>query len=646
MNRTDSFRVFETNADERLASYCDHLTKPPPVRAATKQKWIQLRGELRERLVESLGLNPLPERLPVDPKLGEPLELEGCRLQRIRWRAWPESRSTGWLCAPVGAEGPRPAVLCFLGDAKTSEARRFLISMARLGFIAMTIDLVEVSDSSIGLTPFTVSTWGAMRALDYLAGRPDVDRERLGVLGAAGGALPAAVLMATDDRPRVIVLESAPFESEARPGPGAPSAPYGLHRDISWSGVYAIPSPRALLFLTSGPDGEAVDQEDGLAELLAIYRLWQQPDRLAHQRLPGAGACDLHVREAAYTWFVRELRGDRKSPPVTEPPAAPADDQPMVIAESDAAPPVETLLAWFRKRVPAQPPQIESKQSRRSYQERVREDVRGLLGAEEPITLAPWFDDADEKPAASAAGAEDGSTRRIRRLSLRSEWGVRVPAIWVPGSGDAPWRVVIALHPSGKSVALRTPLVRGLQREGYAVLAPDLRFQGEQALLAAPDTGSWGRPVAGMSVTDVQACIEWLYGRADVDPRWVTVAGKGDLGVVALLAGGLDERVSITIADCADTTYRDGGEGLPVIPNILRVVDVPQIASLVAPRRLWLYRVPEERVGFSSRRYYDWTRRTYQSLGEQDALTLSTRGEPEAAEILDWLSTRPRRSKR
>ncbi|MGV3720719.1 MAG: hypothetical protein ACO1SX_07390, partial [Actinomycetota bacterium] len=579
MNRIDSFRVFETNADERLASYCDHLTRPAPVRASTKQKWIQQRGALRESLLQSLGLNPLPERLPVDPKMGEPMDGDGYRLQRIRWRAWPEVRSTGWLCAPVGVEGARPAVLCFFNDATAPDARRFLISMARLGIVAMSIDPVDVVDPSIGITPYTVSTWGAMRALDYLAGRADVDRDRLGVLGAAGGAQAAAVLMAADDRPRVFVLESAQFDSDPRPAPGASVTPYGLHRFIGWPGVYAIPSPRALLFLTSGPDGEAVDQEDGLAELLAIYRLWQQPDRLAHQHLTTAGGFDQAVREAAYTWFVRELRGDRKSPPVAEPEWLPSDAHVEEATEDSTA--AHELLGWFRKRVPAQPPQIESKQSRRSYQDRVRDDLRTLLGADQPITLAPWFDSPESKPGSDGADSEDRSTRRIQRLSLRSEWGVRVPAIWVPGSGDAPWRVVIALHPSGKSVALRTPLVRGLQREGYAVLAPDLRFQGEQALLAAPDTAAWGRPVAGMAVTDVQACIEWLSGRADVDPRWLTIAGKGAYGVVALLAGGLDERVSVTVADCAETTYRDGGEGLPVIPNVLRVADVPQIASLV-----------------------------------------------------------------
>jgi len=641
MNRTDSFRVFETNADVRLASYLDHLTKPVPARATTKQQWIAFRGEVRDRLLQALGLSPLPERLPVDPRFGDSLEGEGFRLQRIRWRIWPELRAAGWLCAPTGEATGRPAVVCFLGSMEHGAARGLQIAMARLGFVTLLIDPIEVLDSAIGLTPYTVSTWSAMRALDYLAGRPDVERERLGVLGAAGGAEAAALLLAIDDRPRVVVLESPPFECDARS-----DTPPGLLGVTGWPGVLAIPSPRALLLLSTGADGESLDQDEGVAELRAIYRLWQQPDRLAQQHFTGAKGLDQDVREAAYTWFNRELRGDRKAPPTLEPEAQPGDELTESAPTIEGPSPAEELLAAFRRRVPAQPPQIESRQSRRGYQERVREDLRALLGHEEPTTLAPWFDEVDEGGTESPSGNDPKSTRRVRRLSIRSEWGVRVPAIWVPGAGEGPWRIVIALHPAGKTVALRTPLVRGLQREGYAVLAPDVRFQGEQSLLVPRDFAAWGRPAAAMALTDVQACIEWVYGRADVETRTVMVLGKGEHGVIGLLAGGLDERVTVTVADCGETTYRDGGAGLPVIPNILRVADVPQIASLVAPRRLWLYRVPEERVGFSSRRYYDWTRRTYQSLGEPDALVLSTRGEPEPAELIDWLATKPRRVKR
>jgi hypothetical protein len=223
---------------------------------------------------------------------------------------------------------------------------------------------------------------------------------------------------------------------------------------------------------------------------------------------------------------------------------------------------------------------------------------------------------------------------------------VRIPALWLPAPEPSPWPALVALHPDGKAAALASPLVRGLHAAGWAVLAPDVRLRGEMRRDWLHNGVIWGRPEAGMAAHDTRTCVDWLLEQDGIDPRAVTLLGEGDLGVVALLAAGLDERITATVADCRETTYRDGGEGLPPIPNILRVADVPQIASLVAPRPLWLYRVPEERVGFSSRRYYDWTRRTFQSLGEQEALRMATGAAPDAHALAEWLSRRIRRAKR
>jgi hypothetical protein len=51
-----------------------------------------------------------------------------------------------------------------------------------------------------------------------------------------------------------------------------------------------------------------------------------------------------------------------------------------------------------------------------------------------------------------------------------------------------------------------------------------------------------------------------------------------------------------------------------------------------------LVSVPADRSGFSSRRYFDWTRRTFQSLGAEDALTLRAEPLPPPAELARWLA--------
>lgn len=650
MTRVDPFRVFPTSAAERLHAYYERLTDPIPLRARTKAAWLERRAVVRQQVVEALGLSPMPDRLPLGLHTGGTLQREGYRVERIYWQTWPQVWASGWLYLPDGVDGKTPAILHPHGHWKDGalnpRVQSQMISLAKLGYVALTVDSEHVYDYATGVTPLTVMTYANLRALDYLVSRPDVDRDRLGVVGASGGAQQAMYLMAVDDRIRVGVLPVLVSHfrrilSEERHHCPCNHVP-GVMRFTDEPELCAIPSPRALQFLTAKGDWTSEFPAHELEELRAIYQLWGQPDRLEHRQFAVEHDFNQEMREAAYTWLERELRGNRKAEPVAEPEHQVEETETLLAL--NAPPPEhrgpEGIFEWYHKRVVAQPPQIESKPSRRAYQERVRGELQALLGEAEPVTLdACWHAVEGTREAAAVLSP-------VRLVSFRSERDVRVPAVWLPGEGKGPWPVLIAVHPEGKSAALQSPTVQGLARQGYAILAPDVRLRGELSRDWLYNSILWGRPEAGMAVTDVLACVQWLYGREDVDVRSITLLGEGDQGVVALLAAGLDERVTATIADCCETTYRDGGEGLPVIPNLLRVADVPQIASLIAPRPLWLYRVPEDRVGFSSRRYYDWTSRSYQSLGDRDALKMAKTDLPDPSSLNEWLQRRIRRAKR
>jgi hypothetical protein len=61
------------------------------------------------------------------------------------------------------------------------------------------------------------------------------------------------------------------------------------------------------------------------------------------------------------------------------------------------------------------------------------------------------------------------------------------------------------------------------------------------------------------------------------------------------------------------------------------------LASLVAPRPTLLFRVPPERAGFASLRYFDGARRAFQALGAEDALTLRTTTADPLPAVQAWL---------
>jgi cephalosporin-C deacetylase-like acetyl esterase len=55
-----------------------------------------------------------------------------------------------------------------------------------------------------GYTPAGVEVWNAMRAVDYLETRPEVDRDRIGITGRSGGAAMSWFAGAVDERFKVV----------------------------------------------------------------------------------------------------------------------------------------------------------------------------------------------------------------------------------------------------------------------------------------------------------------------------------------------------------------------------------------------------------------------------------------------------------
>ncbi len=129
----------------------------------------------------------------------------------------PAGRLFGVLDRPVeDAPAARPAVLIlhgFLGSK--DQPHRMLVdlatALAQAGLVALRIDLPGRGDSEGESVDITVD--GDMRAardaLNYLAGQPGVDAQRLAVLGFSWGGVLAAHLAGEDRRVRGTVFWSS-----------------------------------------------------------------------------------------------------------------------------------------------------------------------------------------------------------------------------------------------------------------------------------------------------------------------------------------------------------------------------------------------------------------------------------------------------
>ena len=126
---------------------------------------------------------------------------------------------------------PYPVVLVSSGHSRTAKTaeynQRFGIALARHGMAALCYDPIGQGERSqildgdgrprftsttqehflIGVGSILVGTntaryriWDAIRAIDYVAGHPDLDPKRIGFTGCSGGGTLTSYVMALDER--------------------------------------------------------------------------------------------------------------------------------------------------------------------------------------------------------------------------------------------------------------------------------------------------------------------------------------------------------------------------------------------------------------------------------------------------------------
>ncbi len=191
----------------------------------TPQQAAEYQQRMRKFFLDQLG--ELPERMPLNAKIVGAVAGDGYRIEKVIFESQPRHYLTGLMYLPAG-DGPFPAVLMPSGHTPTGKLENQTngIFLAKSGIAAFCYDPIGQGERSqlldangkqrfgatdehtligaacmlLGRGTATYRIWDGMRALDYLAGRNDIDPAKLGVSGCSGGGTLSSYLMALDDR--------------------------------------------------------------------------------------------------------------------------------------------------------------------------------------------------------------------------------------------------------------------------------------------------------------------------------------------------------------------------------------------------------------------------------------------------------------
>jgi len=587
-----------------LDGYYERLSSPHHLQLKSLDVWQERREIVRRQTLRDIGLDPLPDRLALDVHYGGVLDREDYLLRRVYFQTWPEVYASGWLYLPK-TPGKHPAILNPHGHWDNGATHPVMqsgcIGLVKKGYVVLMVDSVHLPPESfqVGASSIGVMTFNNMRAIDLLETLPEVDSTRIGCTGASGGGQQTMYLMAVDDRIKAAVPVALVSYFRRIMNPvGFPHcicnvAP-GILRDTDEPEICATFAPRPALFLSLTGDWTRTFPKEGFPEIRSIYRLYGQEAAVESAQWESEHDFSKPMRERMYAFFNHYLMGNADPAAALEPPLSPEPLPTLKALNQPPATPSDTsIIDWYKGRFGFRHALLPDAAAWVAYRQNLKSRLTLLLG-----------DVQSQGSVALAPRVSDQSAAEWQQMRIASEPGIEFPALLFGAKPSTKTALVLLVHPKGGQAILKEygEVVRSLQATGVTILLPDIRLTGVLERNWSLDGILWNRPEIGMGLTDLRACLDVLRPRDGRKTRQVVLVGLGDAGFTAAIVGALEPRVSAVIADRLGPTFAEGRQS-PLIANLRRVGDLPELVAAIAPRRIVLGGVKPAQFSFASRAY-------------------------------------------
>jgi hypothetical protein len=651
----------------------------------TREDWEKKRPELRRQFLEMIGLDPLPPRTDLHATITGTIDADKFTIEKLHYQSVPGLYVTANLYVPKNAKLPAPAILYLCGHGssirdKVSSGNKVVYQhhgawFAEHGYVCLIIDTLQLGEiqgihhgthpgkkhnmwwwHTVGYTPAGIECWNAMRALDYLETRKEVDPKRIGVTGRSGGGAYSWWLAAADDRPQCFVPVAGIVDLQAHVVEGvAPRFHDGViagHCDCMYfnnlyrwdfATVAALCAPRPLALGNS--DADEIFPLPGYRRLAdkvrRIYELYGASHRFELLETAGPHKDTPELRKGAYRWLNRWLKNDHTE--VTESAYTPLPPEKLKVFEripDDACnttihetfrKPAHLVLpeapavaqAWWvgrsveirqalRDKVfrnwPAAPPPLALKQVSDLHNHGLR--LRSFVfTSEQDIDLRIWLLTADKvKP-------------NLVMLTAFDEAGFRA---WVDQMAGA-FREPLKLPGDTEFDAARfEETKKALTLHGWALAGVTARGIGPTRWA---DSGSAdeanirrrfvliGQTLDGQRVWDVRRALAALREVPELQGVPRSLHGTGDMAGIALYAGLFEPDVKRFDLVDLPASQRQG----PIFLNVRRYLDLPEAVALAFPAEIRI--TVKDRAATTALR---WTEKLGQAL-QKDSLKIRLR---------------------
>ena len=542
---------------------------------------------VREKVLALIG--GLPDyRGPLRPRVTKTTPRDGYVIENVMFDSLPDYVVTANLYRP-DRPGRHPAILMSMGHWDSGKAAGQLLSvnLARRGFVVLAYDPVGQGERQQAFDPrFGRSLIGGptdqhfsngaaailmgqalsryfihdgMRAIDYLVSRPEVDPDRIGATGCSGGGTQTTYISALDPRVKVAAvncyMNSFQTLFAGSIGDSEQSVPGFLAAGLDQTDYVELFAPKPWLITSTEDDFfTPPGARQVFEEAQRWYLLFDAKDSVKWVVGPGGHGTPKVNRDAIYEWMDRWL----------------AKGQARPMAEVTDLLPDQAL--WVTKTG-----QVEG---RELYQ--IIRDTPRAKGS--PQELSKFVGDLI---------AANPPVLKISHILAPAPADNRHPAVVVVQNTLDPDADAQALRATGNVVALMVMSGRGGDSE-------------------RPYTGNWmnntrawlvGRNLPATHAAEINAIVEELAQRSDVDPARITVRATGLAGIPALLAAAVNPRISSIVLTRTPHSLRAAIDSPihinlhdAVIPGFAVKWDLADLRDLLRPRVV-VWRDPTDWMG-------------------------------------------------
>lgn len=620
----DSWRLRgrQRAASRLLCQKAEHLSRNCLAAVHSLKDWDQRRPLVRRWLQTMLGLELMPERTSLQAHCTGILERPRYRLEKWQFQSCPGLFVTANLYLPHVHPARLPCVLYLNGHwpsldgAKTGLQDRYLWYPAN-GFALLVIDPLGFGEIlgihpgmnrlnwwhwlSLGYTPAGVEVWNAMRALDWLETRPEVDATRIGVTGISGGGVMTQYLAALDERVAVAAPSCSTYTIGTQVALGlipqqCDCTFYPNVFGLDFPEVLALIAPRPLLILGGRKDPifppasfrPAFERAKRIYDLLG--EVVQSGPRIRMLESNAGHTDPPHFLRETHAWMRRWLQADRTPAPGEFPndlslesndPSPEAPGHLRCLADPPTGAVNDHIHdLWVQRPLLEPPANADSWHQRKAtLLEKLREETFSWF-PRDPIPF--------KTRRLTASGGYAGEVAQFGEYEFDTEPGVPIKVrLLTPRDRMGPLPLLVAITGPADQVVFPDideflPLLRS---HAVAILIP--RFADR--VLAAPDyariertAALVGRSIAAQQVWDLLRTIDWVQRDRDIATANISLYGCENAGIVGLYAAAFNTQVDLVVLRNPPVSHREG----PALPMILRTTDIPEVAGLLAPRRL------------------------------------------------------------